>query len=52
MTDLHTLWRRALVAGALCLAAVQAAAQTGDYIVAVVNQELVTASGASSLEPK
>jgi peptidyl-prolyl cis-trans isomerase SurA len=44
MTDLHTLCRRLAIAGAICLAAVQAAAQTGDYIVAVVNQELVTAS--------
>jgi len=44
MTDLHTLWRRIAIAGAICLAAVQVAAQTGDYIVAVVNQELVTAS--------
>jgi peptidyl-prolyl cis-trans isomerase SurA len=43
MTDLHILCRRAVVAGAICLAAVTAAAQTGDYIVAVVNQELVTA---------
>jgi peptidyl-prolyl cis-trans isomerase SurA len=44
MTDLLTLCRRVAIAGAICLAAVQVAAQTGDYIVAVVNQELVTAS--------
>ncbi|HEY3634331.1 MAG TPA: peptidylprolyl isomerase [Caldimonas sp.] len=44
MTELQILCRRAVVAGALCLAALHAAAQTGDYIVAVVNQELVTAS--------
>jgi peptidyl-prolyl cis-trans isomerase SurA len=44
MTDFHLLCRRAVVAGVLCLAAAHAAAQTGDYIVAVVNQELVTAS--------
>ena len=44
MTDLLTLCRRIAIAGAICLAAVQVAAQTGDYIVAVVNQELVTAS--------
>jgi peptidyl-prolyl cis-trans isomerase SurA len=44
MTDLISLCRRAVVAGALSLVAAQALAQTGDYIVAVVNQELVTAS--------
>ena len=44
MTDLTIPCRRALAAGALCLAALGAGAQTGDYIVAVVNQELVTAS--------
>ena len=44
MTDLHILCRRAVAAVALCLAALQASAQTGDYIAAVVNQELVTAS--------
>jgi peptidyl-prolyl cis-trans isomerase SurA len=44
MTDLHTFCRRAVVAAAICLAALHAAAQRGDYIVAVVNQELVTAS--------
>ena len=43
MTDLQLLGRRALAAGALCLAVAHAGAQTGDYIVAVVNQELVTA---------
>src|SRR4051794_35113581 len=43
MTDLQLCLRRALAAGALCLAAAGASAQTGDYIVAVVNQELVTA---------
>ena len=44
MTDLHSLCRRIAIAGAICLASVQVAAQTADYIVAVVNQELVTAS--------
>src|SRR5205809_7502127 len=44
MTDLHTFCRRAVVAAAIGLAALHAAAQRGDYIVAVVNQELVTAS--------
>jgi peptidyl-prolyl cis-trans isomerase SurA len=44
MTDLRNLCRRALVAGAISVAALHASAQTGDYIVAVVNQELVTAS--------
>jgi peptidyl-prolyl cis-trans isomerase SurA len=44
MTDLKLLCRRILAAGALCLAAAHLSAQTGDYIVAVVNQELVTAS--------
>ncbi len=44
MTDFQLLCRRAVAAGALCVAAAYAAAQTGDYIVAVVNQELVTAS--------
>jgi peptidyl-prolyl cis-trans isomerase SurA len=43
MTDLRLLCRRAVAAGALCLAAAYAPAQTGDYIIAVVNQELVTA---------
>ena len=44
MTDLHLIWRRAAVALAIGLAAVSAVAQTVDYIVAVVNTELVTAS--------
>jgi len=44
MTDLKLLCRRIVAAGTLGLAAAQLAAQTGDYIVAVVNQELVTAS--------
>ena len=44
MTDYRLLCRRALAAGTLSLAAIVACAQTGDYIVAVVNQELVTAS--------
>ena len=44
MTDLHTFLWRALVAIAIAVAALPAAAQRGDYIVAVVNQELVTAS--------
>ncbi len=38
------LCRRIVAAGALGLAAAHLPAQTGDYIVAVVNQELVTAS--------
>jgi peptidyl-prolyl cis-trans isomerase SurA len=44
MTDLHTFLCRALVAAAIVVAALPVAAQRGDYIVAVVNQELVTAS--------
>jgi peptidyl-prolyl cis-trans isomerase SurA len=44
MTDLKLLCRRVVAAGALGLAAAHPFAQTGDYIVAVVNQELVTAS--------
>ena len=44
MTDLKLLGRRIVAAGALGLAAAHLLAQTGDYIVAVVNQELVTAS--------
>jgi peptidyl-prolyl cis-trans isomerase SurA len=47
MTDPNSAWRRtgaALVSLALSLAASHAVAQTGDYIVAVVNQELVTAA--------
>ncbi|HSC62369.1 MAG TPA: peptidylprolyl isomerase [Caldimonas sp.] len=44
MTDLKLLGRRVAAAGILALAATQPFAQTGDYIVAVVNQELVTAS--------
>src|SRR6478735_8766383 len=44
MTDLKLLCRRVVAAGALGLAAAHLFAQTGDYIVAVVNQELVTAS--------
>ena len=44
MTDLSSFLRRALVAAAVAVAALPAAAQRGDYIVAVVNQELVTAS--------
>jgi peptidyl-prolyl cis-trans isomerase SurA len=44
MTHSHLFGRRALAALALGLVATLAAAQSGDYIVAVVNQELVTAS--------
>ena len=44
MTDLLLHCRRALAALAIALAGASAWAQTGDYIVAVVNQELVTAS--------
>ncbi len=47
MTDPHFAWRRTgatLMTLALSLAAAHAVAQTGDYIVAVVNQELVTAA--------
>ena len=43
MTDLHCLCRRTLVALSLGLTATFAIGQSGDYIVAVVNQELVTA---------
>jgi len=43
MTDPHSL-RRALAAFTLGLAATASPAQSGDYIVAIVNQELVTAS--------
>ena len=43
MTDSRLSWRRALVAAALLSSCVHALAQTGDYIAAVVNQELVTA---------
>ncbi|MGZ5250887.1 MAG: peptidylprolyl isomerase [Caldimonas sp.] len=47
MTDPQFAWRRALAAvatAALALSAGHALGQTGDYIVAVVNQELVTAA--------
>ena len=44
MTDLKRLCRRVVAAGTLAVAAAHLFAQTGDYIVAVVNQELVTAS--------
>ena len=44
MTDLQTFLGRALVAAVIAAAALPIAAQRGDYIVAVVNQELVTAS--------
>jgi peptidyl-prolyl cis-trans isomerase SurA len=44
MTDPHPAWRRALAALTLGCAALPAFAQGGDYIVAVVNQELVTAA--------
>src|SRR3982750_1778406 len=44
MIDLQQLCRAAVVGAAMGLAALHASAQTGDYIVAVVNQELVTAS--------
>ena len=44
MTDLSTFCRRALVAAAIAASVFPASAQRGDYIVAVVNQELVTAS--------
>jgi len=44
MTDLLLPWRRLAVALALGLGAATATAQTVDYIVAVVNTELVTAS--------
>jgi peptidyl-prolyl cis-trans isomerase SurA len=43
MTDSRFTWRHAFVAAALGLACLYASAQTGDYIAAVVNQELVTA---------
>ena len=44
MTDPISIFRRALAALAIAAAGVSASAQTGDYILAVVNQELVTAS--------
>ena len=44
MTDPLSFLRRALAALAIAAAGVSASAQTGDYILAVVNQELVTAS--------
>ena len=44
MTDLTRLCWRAVAAAVLAAAVGHAAAQTGDYIVAVVNQDLVTAS--------
>jgi peptidyl-prolyl cis-trans isomerase SurA len=43
MTDSRLTWRHAFAAAALGLAGLHASAQTGDYIAAVVNQELVTA---------
>jgi peptidyl-prolyl cis-trans isomerase SurA len=44
MTDLELVCRRAALALTLAAACTGAAAQGGDYIVAVVNQEVVTAS--------
>jgi peptidyl-prolyl cis-trans isomerase SurA len=44
MTDSRSAWRSALATLLLGLAAGHAFAQSGDYIVAVVNQELVTAA--------
>lgn len=47
MTDPYSAWRRALAAlvtSAAGFAAAPALAQTGDYIVAIVNQEVVTAA--------
>jgi peptidyl-prolyl cis-trans isomerase SurA len=44
MTDLQLRWRRAALALAIGVASVSAVAQTADYIVAIVNTELVTAS--------
>jgi hypothetical protein len=43
MTDSRFFWRRALVVAGLILSSLPAVAQTGDYIAAVVNRELVTA---------
>lgn len=43
MTDSRVSWRGALVAAALLSSCAPALAQNGDYIAAVVNQELVTA---------
>ncbi|MEP7138203.1 MAG: peptidylprolyl isomerase [Caldimonas sp.] len=43
MTDSRLPWRRALAVAVLLSASLHAVAQTGDYIAAVVNQELVTA---------
>jgi peptidyl-prolyl cis-trans isomerase SurA len=44
MTDSRSAWRTALAILVLGLAAGHSRAQVGDYIVAVVNQELVTAA--------
>ena len=44
MTDPLSLCRRALAALAIAAAGASSWAQTGDYILAIVNQELVTAS--------
>jgi peptidyl-prolyl cis-trans isomerase SurA len=44
MTDLDIVWRRLALALTLAAGCAGAAAQSGDYIVAVVNQEVVTAS--------
>ena len=43
MTDPRSILRHAFAALALALVGAHASAQTGDYIAAVVNQELVTA---------
>ncbi|MCD0422324.1 peptidylprolyl isomerase [Rubrivivax sp. JA1024] len=52
MTDSIHVWRRAALALALCAAALGASAQqrerNGDYIVAIVNQEAVTAAEVES----
>ncbi len=44
MTELRSTWRRFAVGLTLGFLALHAGAQTADYIVAVVNQELVTAA--------
>jgi peptidyl-prolyl cis-trans isomerase SurA len=44
MTDLRSAWRTSLAAMALVFAAGHALAAEGDYIVAIVNQEVVTAA--------
>ena len=48
MNDFHSTWRTPLLGLVLGLAAMHSSGQTVDYIVAVVNQELVTSSEVQS----